>query len=91
MARRGSLKKKVTFSLDGDVVKEMKELVATRPEWSQNQFVEMALQSHISRLRMEKLSEDYRRASRDPLFLADVDRVERDFAEADVEAMELIV
>lgn len=91
MARNAITRKKVTFSLKGDLLEEMKELLQTEQAWSsQNRFVEEALQEHIKKMRRETLRREFAEASRDPLFLADIKLVERDFGRTDTEASELM-
>ena len=91
MVRNNARKKKVTFSLSGDILEDMKELVQKEDAWSQNRFVEEALQEYINKRRREMLRREYSQASRDPLFLSDIKQVEKDFRRADAEASERIV
>lgn len=90
MARSVVRKKKVTFSLSGDILEEIKELVQEEEAWSQNKFVEEALQEYIKKIRREMLRREYTKASSDPLFLSDIKRVKKDFKSADAEASRLI-
>lgn len=83
MARNAVARRKVTFSLNGSLLEEMKELLRTKQAWSsQNRFVEEALWEHIKKMRRETLRREFVEASRDPLFLADIDLVEGDFGQA---------
>lgn len=91
MVRNTVVKKKVTFSLSGDLLEEMKELIEAEQAWSQNRFVEEALQEHIKRMRRERLRREFALASGDPLFLSDVKQMEEEFGPADAEASGLIV
>ncbi|MDO8691572.1 MAG: CRISPR-associated endonuclease Cas1 [Dehalococcoidia bacterium] len=90
MARNVVTRKKVTFSLNGGLLEQMKELLQAKPAWSsQNRFVEEALEEHIKKMRREILRREFAEASRDPLFLADINLVEGDFEQADAEASEV--
>jgi len=88
MVRNATRKRKVTFSLSGDILEEMKGLVQAKEAWSQNRFVEEALQEYIKKMRREMLRREFAKASRDPLFLSDIRQVEKDFSHADAEAAE---
>ena len=91
MVRNAVCKKKVTFSLRGDLLEEMKELVQRKEARSQNRFVEEALLEYIKKMRRAILRREFLQASHDPLFLSDIKQVEEDFGHADAEASELIV
>ncbi len=91
MVRNAAGKKKVTFSLSGEIVEEMKDLLEREQSGSQNRFVEEALQEHIKRMRRDVLRRELAQASRDPLFLSDIKEVEKDFGQTDTETSELIV
>lgn len=85
MARSAARKKKVTFSLNGEIVQEMRELVEKGQSGSQNRFVEQALQEYMKQVRRDVLRRELAHASRDPLFLSDIKQAEKDFAQADTE------
>ena len=89
MVRSAVRKKKVTFSLSGDLLEEIKELVQGEETWSQNKFVEEALQEYIRKIRREMLRAEYAKASKDPLFLSDIKQIQKDFKRADAEVSEL--
>ena len=77
--------------MNGDLLEEMKELLRTKQApSSQNRFVEEALHEHIKKMRREILRREFAEASRDPLFLVDIELVEKDFGRSDAEASELI-
>ena len=61
---------------------------AKNPSYSA--FVEDALRQAVKREREKLLAEEFRQAAEDPLFLADVDEVEREFEDADAESGDLI-
>ncbi len=90
MVRNAAQKKKVTLSLNWVILEEMKDLIQKQGELSQNRFVEEAIQEYIKKLRREILRREFAEASRDPLFLGDIEQVERDFGRADTEASGLI-
>jgi len=91
MTQNAAPKKKVTFSLGGDILAEMKELVQAKEACSQNRFVEEALREYIEKTRREILRREFAQASRDPLFLSDIKQVEEDFSRADAETSQMIV
>jgi hypothetical protein len=80
--------KKATFTLDEAVLEEAKAVVRNTDYKSLNAFVEMAIVALIKRHRKEEIKRQLVAASRDPLFLADIAAVQRDFQEADWESLE---
>ena len=81
----GSSAVKVTYSLPRELTERIRSLVADGVAPSYSAFVERALEDAVQRERERWLAEQLAEAAHDPLFLADVDEVERDFAAADAE------
>lgn len=75
--------KKATFVIDNQLFSEAKELVERGHFRSMNAFVESAVKDEIEKVRREQIKEAITRASRDPLFLSDIEEIERDFEYAD--------
>jgi len=50
---------------------------------SMTSFVESALKSEIEKLKKEKIKKELEAASKDPLFLADIEEIEDDFKYTD--------
>ena len=77
--------KKATFVIDDRVIEKAKEIVDRGDFKSLNSFVEAAMRDEIEKLRKEELKKALLEASNDPLFLADINEVERDFEHVDFE------
>lgn len=77
---------KVTYSLPAALVSEVREVVRSGEAVSASAFVSGALFEALREQRERRLAEEFRRAAADPVFLADIAEVERDFEAADVEA-----
>ena len=75
--------KKATFILDDQVFAQAKELVEGGLFKSMNAFVESAVKDEIEKVRREQIKEAIVQASTDPLFLTDIEEIERDFEYAD--------
>jgi len=80
-------KKKATFTLDEAVLDDAKAIVRHTNYRSLNAFVEMAIVKLIEHHRKEELKRQLATASNDPLFLADIAEVQRDFQDADWDAL----
>ncbi len=83
-------KRKSTFFLSEDILSEIKELIAVKGVRSQNALVEEALREYISRAKREIRHQQYLEASKDPLFLADIEEIEKAFKHADAETARMI-
>lgn len=81
---------KVTLSLDSALMDEVRRLVKEGEAKSQSAFFEEALRLKVRHMKREKRRQGWIEASKDPLFLADVEEVERDFAHADAETARMI-
>ena len=75
--------KKATFILDDQVFAQAKELVEGGLFKSMNAFVESAVRDEIEKVQREQIREAIVQASKDPLFLSDIEEIERDFEYAD--------
>ena len=82
--------KKATYSLPEDLLHEVRLVVKAGAAPSYSAFVEDALREAVARARDEQLVREFRRAARDPLFLADNDEVEKDFESTDAETARTI-
>ncbi len=78
--------KKSTFVLDEQVMAEAKEIVGKGFFKSMNVLVETAVKDEIEKIKKEQIRTAVRTAARDPLFLADIQEIEKDFQYADYEA-----
>ncbi len=90
MVQTNPAKRKSTFFLSEEILSEMKEVISIKGIRSQNALVEKALREYISRIKREILRQEYIEASKDPLFLADVEEVEKAFKHADAETARMI-
>lgn len=80
--------KKATFVLDEQIMAEAKEIVGKGFFKSMNVFVETAVKDEIEKIKKEQIRTAIRAAARDPLFLADIKEIEKDFEYADFEVSE---
>lgn len=81
--------KKATFAIDETVLEDAKEIVQKADYRSLNAFVETAIIEMIKRHRKEEIKRQFLAASHDPLFLADIAEVQRDFQDVDWENFEI--
>lgn len=81
---------RVTLYLDSDGVEEVRRFIKDGQARSQSAFIEEALRFRIEQIRRERWRQDMVDAGKDPLLLADVDEIEREFAPADAEAARMI-
>ena len=80
--------KKATFILSEEIVRQAKEMVEKGLFKSMNAFVESAIKDELEKIRKERIKKAIIEASKDPLFLSDIEEVERDFEYADFEGIE---
>lgn len=78
--------RKATFVLDDGLLEEAREVVKEGSYKSLNALVQEAVFQLVRTIRREKLRQSFLEASQDPLFLADLQEVERDFEFTDEEA-----
>jgi len=76
---------KTTFVIKDEIIMQVKEAVREGYCKSITSFVEDALKSKLETLRKEKVLKEIIKASKDPLFLADIAEIEKDFKHADFE------
>jgi len=81
---------KVTVQLPPALIEQMRDAVAAGQAASQRALIEQALVRYLHDLRRAMVRADMAAAMKDPLFIADVEEVRRDFAEADAEAIRRI-
>ncbi len=75
--------KKATFILDEKIMERSKEYVTKKQFRSMDTFIEKALKDEIAKIKQEEIKGALLEASRDPLFKADLEEIEEDFACAD--------
>jgi len=78
--------KNYTFSLPIETVDRMKEYANEKYIPSVTAGVREAIEEYTKKLEKEKLRKEITRASRDPLFLKDIEECARDFEATDAEA-----
>ena len=76
-------KRKATFVIDERVLRELKEAVQITGVKSVNALVNKAIQRFLDEIRGMKRRRILKQAANDPLFLADVREVGKDFGAAD--------
>lgn len=80
--------KNATFYLDENILLKAKQVVDDGLFKSLNALVESALQTKLESIHNEKIHQEIIEASQDPMFLADIEEIERDFKHADYEEVE---
>ncbi len=84
---RTARSKKATFNLHTDVLAALDEAVAGGSGESKNAVVERAILREIKEIQRQARRGEWERAKKDPLFLRDLDRTEKDFYHADAEGL----
>lgn len=79
---------KATFLIDKAILMEAKQAVEAGHARSLNVFVESALKDKLARMKEERIKQDILEASRDPLFLSDIEEIERAFEQVDFERVD---
>ncbi len=82
--------RKVTLSLDASLVERVQQAVKEGEAKSQTEFFEVAALAKLREIRREKRRQLLLEASRDPVYLAEIDQLEKEFAHADAEAARMI-
>ena len=77
--------KNYTFSLPIEIVDRMREYANEKYIPSVNAGVRKAIEEYTRKLEKEKLNKELRKASKDPLFLRDIDECTNDFDALDAE------
>jgi len=76
---------KATFILDEEIMEKGRALVKEKRFKSMNAFIEKAIRDELTALGKEEIKKALLEASKDPLFLADIKEVEKDFVHSDFE------
>ena len=84
------MQKKVTLSLDTKLVEEVQRLVREGRAKSQSEFFGEALEARLKEIKRQRRRKLLLEASQDPVFLAEIEQLEHEFASADVEAARMI-
>ena len=79
-------KRKVTYSLPEELVKDIAQVVSEGAAPSYSAFVEEALTDAVKSARERALAEAFADAASDPVFLDDIDRTMEAFRNADSES-----
>jgi hypothetical protein len=79
---------RLALRLPSDLVAAIDEAVAHGAAPSRGAFVERAVQRELREIRREMRQTQWEEASRDPLFLEDLEEIGDAFASADAEAIE---
>ena len=82
------MKKKTTFILDDGIIGQAKEIVEKGTFKSMIAFVETAIKDELERIKKERIKAAIKDAAKDPLFLADIREIEKDFEHVDFEEAE---
>ena len=80
--------KKATFMLDEQMMKLAKEYVEKGHFRSMNALVETAIKDELDAIKKDQIRKEIVQAGRDPMFLADIEEIEKDFQHADFEERE---
>lgn len=76
---------KATFVLDDMVLQEARECVKENRFKSLSSFVERAIRDELLHLKQERIRAELKKSASDPLFMADMMEIQKDFAHADFE------
>jgi hypothetical protein len=76
---------KATFVIDEEIMEKGRALVREKRFKSMNAFVEKAIRDELTALGKEEIKKSMMEASRDPLFIADIKEIEKDFVHSDFE------
>jgi len=90
MSREPEPSVKVTYSLPGDLVDDVRSVVREGAAPSYSAFVEDALKEAVRREREKQLAQEFREAAEDPLFMKDLEDTQKDFEHVDAETARLI-
>lgn len=91
MSRTTSPRKvKATFTLDADLLDKCRKAVEEGMAPSQASLIADGLRLRLRELREEQIERELELAANDPLFLADIEAVQRDFEYADAETAAMI-
>ena len=79
--------KKATFNLHTDILTELDEMMTQGIASSKNALVEQAIRKELNERKRQARKQLWQEATKDPLFIKDVARVEYDFRDADGETL----
>jgi Arc/MetJ-type ribon-helix-helix transcriptional regulator len=82
--------RKVTFALDAALIEQVQHMVKEGKVKSQTEFIEQAMRARLRQIEWEEWCKEMEEASKDPLFLADQEEIDREFAYADAESARMI-
>ena len=74
---------KTTFIIKEEIMMQVKEAVKAGQYKSMTSFVESALNKEVEKFKKEKIKKELEVASKDPLFMADIEEIEDDFKYTD--------
>jgi len=77
--------KKATFNLHTDVLAALDEAASKGMVTNKNALVEQAVLKELKELKQQERAALWRKAASDPLFLKDMEDIEREFQYADAE------
>jgi hypothetical protein len=77
--------KKATFNLHVDILNDLDEAMKRGMASSKNALVEQALTKELKELHRLARKNKWEEAAKDPLFLKDIEQIEREFKSADSE------
>ena len=81
---------KVTYSLPEELIADVRMVVREGAAPSYSAFVEDALREAVRREREKHIAEEFEQAAKDPQFIADIEKAQKDFEHADAESTKLI-
>ena len=82
--------KKATFNLHEDVIRALDEAISQGMAPSKNAFVEQALLNELNQLKRQARRVLWQKAAKDPLFIKDIEQVEKDLRYADADTAGII-
>jgi hypothetical protein len=77
--------RKITLSLRHDVLAALAEAVAQGAAPSKTALVDRAIRHELKKIRRRIMAAEWERAAKDPLFMRDVQEIEKAFKTADAE------
>lgn len=83
-----TMNKKATFVLPQSLLQELRRVVEAGQAESVSALVRESVEARLRELREERLRREFCEAAQDPLFMADMEQVARDFAEAEGDGLE---
>lgn len=87
---RSARSRKITLSLRQDILEPLTEAVAQGMAPSKTALVDRAIRRELKDIRGHMMAVEWERAAKDPLFMRDVQEVEKAFKTADAETARAI-